>query len=856
MADVKLRINMESESGSENYDVDIRNGLKSVESLSQSSPDASGIFYGATEGAGSAEIVDVDGKLNTFIADGLIDNSNLPVTILANSKEVQKHISTDSTYNKNSKMLSVRLGNRLNTLDILKYGGYPYPEHSENVANILFDVLSNLRYALFGEDKELTHEEFVEMLSDKHDKDSTLYEYLTSIVNEYPFIESGKTYKDVINEFCIVGQMQMFIDDDDKIRFVSARPKVFDDGNEAIHIEKKNMFSQLDHSVILKNKYDGVEATVQNVTDVTDYDTLIGKEVISCKGERFTPSVGDYISASELTTDSYNFGKASYTPGFVDYAAISYVKIKNIYKSGVFYVPYSDKMNLLKTRNLQSDVYKDDVARYEITYTKEERECYATKTSFSDDTFSDDLIIPYFDAISESESQGLYQTEITHEVDLVVDNSGWVATSTTTIKDNSTMTIVRDDENQRFVVEYNILAGQYAIKIGTNSTNTSATNIRMEGVIELYNAKQIELSLYGDVRTISFESVSSSTSGIESAKTKVSIGASSFIQTEEIASTIKNNILGDYISGVSNGTVKVSCSDYYNQNGEKVIDWTRGQILQVNQVVYFDGDTYQGGSQRYWKIKGRKFQKTGVPFVDLELEEVVVPRALQNYSWEDISKISELGMAKDMFSIGDEKTFRLSNGLDVVAQVVDFDADTKEDGSGKAGITFGLKYLLNESVETTNIANWESSTLREYVGSLITVLPESLKNSIKSVTKRATATVVMDEMINFGVYPTNDKLWLFSRSEVFGKTSGQFDYEESEQYAYWKDNNNSKIKIIIGGLGASSWWLRSGVYSFESGILKTGMSIVTEGGELGSMVLPQTNTGIIGSSRICFGFCI
>ena len=850
MADVKLRINMESESGSENYDVDIRNGLKSVESLSQSSPDASGVFYGATEGAGSAEIVDVDGKLNTFIADGLIDNSNLPVTILANGKEVQKHISTDSTYNKNSKTLSVRLGNRLNTLDILKYGGYPYPDHSENVANILFDVLSNLRYALFGKDKELTHEEFVEMLSDKHDKDSTLYEYLTSIVNEYPFIESGKTYKDVINEFCIVGQMQMFIDDDDKIRFVSARPKVFDDSNEAIHIEKKNMFSQLDHSVILKNKYDGIELTSLNVNDVTEYNAVVYSE--NNKTGLGYQNLEAYDS-SKINDDNYRVYK-DITITQTNRSLATYAYINNYYFEDEITVPKRSKDNLSKILNITPELISSNkdgerIYKYSLTYKEKEYGVHADVVDRSAGTVS--LSVTSDNGVSD-EITGNLSTSVTATADPVL------LTVTKTMDDTSDLQIVYEDE-YKYILKYKVLVAQQKVSLTGSATMDYVWD--MDGTSIVSEPVKLTFSVYGNKRTITFNNIQSATKNIDTVKTKVSIGASSFVQTQEIADTIKNNILGDYISGVSNGTVKVSCSDYYNQNGEKVIDWTRGQILQVNQVVYFDGDTYQDGSQRYWKIKGRKFQKTGVPFVDLELEEVVVPRALQNYSWEDISKISELGMAKDMFSVGDEKTFRLSNGLDVVAQVVDFDADTKEDGSGKAGITFGLKYLLNEQIEESNGADWGTSSLRVHVNSLMQLLPEPLQKSIKTVNKRATAMVYVGiEGIDstFGVYNTTDKLWLFSRSEIFGKTNGGFEYEESKQYSYWKDYATSKIKRVGNANGEiSSWWLRSGIWEYGSdGALNSGFSIVDTSGELSSMVLPQNTSGVIGSSRICFGFCV
>jgi hypothetical protein len=67
----------------------------------------------------------------------------------------------------------------------------------------------------------------------------------------------------------------MYINDDDNVNFVSARPVYFEENLPAINIPKKNMFSQLDYAVVLKNKYDGVEASKVFAKDVVDYSTVL-----------------------------------------------------------------------------------------------------------------------------------------------------------------------------------------------------------------------------------------------------------------------------------------------------------------------------------------------------------------------------------------------------------------------------------------------------------------------------------------------------------------------------------------------------------------------------------------------------
>ena len=89
-----------------------------------------------------------------------------------------------------------------------------------------------------------------------------------------------------------------------------------------------------------------------------------------------------------------------------------------------------------------------------------------------------------------------------------------------------------------------------------------------------------------------------------------------------MTSEIKKNVLSDYANGVSNATVDTFCGDFYNANGDKIIDWSKGEIVRPYDIVYFEGDTKADGSQRYWRVTGRHFKYSGSPTVSLELQEI------------------------------------------------------------------------------------------------------------------------------------------------------------------------------------------------------------------------------------------
>lgn len=60
--------------------------MKSIQSLSQSTADASTIYYGCLPSTGSLEIIDTNGTIKGYIEDGLIDMSSLEINIYVNDK--------------------------------------------------------------------------------------------------------------------------------------------------------------------------------------------------------------------------------------------------------------------------------------------------------------------------------------------------------------------------------------------------------------------------------------------------------------------------------------------------------------------------------------------------------------------------------------------------------------------------------------------------------------------------------------------------------------------------------------------------------------------------------------------------
>lgn len=215
-------------------------------------------------------------------------------------------------------------------------------------------------------------------------------------------------------------------------------------------------------------------------------------------------------------------------------------------------------------------------------------------------------------------------------------------------------------------------------------------------------------------------------------------------------------------------------------------------------------------------------------------------KKLSQYSWEEIASVVENGKASELFDIGDEKEFELYTGEKMTAVILGFDHDDKADGSGKAGITFGLKgipdgwFEMNE--DCTNEGGWTSCKMRNvYMQRFFKLLPGDLSGVIKPVTKKTSAGGGSSS-----INKTRDTLFLFSEIEVFGEREYSRD-GEGEQYPYFvKEENRVKCR----GRSANFWWLRS-----PSASLSSYFCCVSSTGYV-------NGNGANGNSGAVFGFCI
>lgn len=171
-------------------------------------------------------------------------------------------------------------------------------------------------------------------------------------------------------------------------------------------------------------------------------------------------------------------------------------------------------------------------------------------------------------------------------------------------------------------------------KYSTNNSETFAITINIDGDAtqygremlikvygSVYNVSQVEMSINDNLNIYEF----SYAKGLLSDKLNYQYANSVISMYDMIA----NNVINDYSKGIGTASISVVCANYYDLNDNLTIDWRKGEILQIGDIVQVDKDNngtsavaYANGEPMRFKITGRKFRKEGVPMLDLELQEV------------------------------------------------------------------------------------------------------------------------------------------------------------------------------------------------------------------------------------------
>lgn len=180
----------------------------------------------------------------------------------------------------------------------------------------------------------------------------------------------------------------------------------------------------------------------------------------------------------------------------------------------------------------------------------------------------------------------------------------------------------------------------------------------------------------------------------------------------------------------------------------------------------------------------------------------VITKEAKWTSWAELKALSEAGKLGEVLKSGDNIPVTLKNG-----EEVSFDIGKDENGK----IYFIMHNCLKErkpmNRKWTNKGGWEESGMRKYLNEkVINLLPDELQEIIKP-------TKIV-QVWDGKRQETEDKLFLLSRTQVFGKHENYEAIEPSDSQIDIFENQRERVKECEEVEEVYYWWLRSPYSSY------------------------------------------
>lgn len=673
--------------------------IKTLESQSQSTSQPTDIYYGSVPSSGSANIYDKNGDFYDHVRNGVLPNSNVPVELFVNGKRVQGHISTDSHYDVNGRTFSLDFESKLSLYEKVMYEGYAYTDETKTLYEMFETFCEKVGLIdATNKDEKMATMLGEQIVYGTPSKLGTVADYFRAITVPYPYIERG-TVRQTLDKFCQLTQLNLIENDNGDLVFVQSRPVRA--GNEQVLVIPTHcQMSAIDTDVVIDNDID--KAVVQRKTpNFTENEKTAKTLSEGIANDILLPYDTGMLTNSSTIRVSYgvvSYDDQMYDIGNNEQAGLSlYAGVIYGYYYGDLVTFDKYNYDTITTKMYDNDDSGTNNITYKLTYKKVVGDCYYTDSSSGFDV--NDCPLPSWQMHSGSGSQGgftprntaiVYSTPKNESIlqdtgEIGYDNLSQdvklrglsIAGSTKTIEAKmpyptsfnnfATAKFSYNSKTEKYDLYVNVVLykkivrmiatrNQYSTKIDYKGIYTPVDNngIKYEPHInnvnlsndgentfegyEEYIPLSLEISCFGDTKTISFQDVD--TSADESGEHTVSIGGNEMLQTAttlvvdgtstDLATQISKNITTDYKNGIETMRLTVCCADYKDTYGVVRKNWSKGEIFEVGDIVRVDKDnngtpavTYKNGNAKLWKVTGRTFRNEGVPLVDLELQEII-----------------------------------------------------------------------------------------------------------------------------------------------------------------------------------------------------------------------------------------
>ena len=610
MANIKVGLKLDDDTY---HYVDKNNGLKSLESLTQSTGQENDVYYGVTPSSGYLEINDKSKEILELINSNKLPNNNMQVNISVNNKQVKEHITTDSEYGSNN-VLTLSMEDILNKLDSLQFKPRSIIGFNSYDLSTIIAEFRNIT----GKTITISAKAAI----------SASGMTLPSNVCLPPM-----TYRELFDKICYLFRWSLVEKDDGNLEFVDASTSCdhYRDNYGASNIIKitPNMVvSDISRNVIVKNKIEKITYTPVSL-NVINNDFIENVSV--------DPKI-DYDNTNMWYKD------VQYSAGY-DYTlqkpVVDLGRSESYRLSGTFTIPKS--YNILSVADAGYPSSSSTINKNTFTLKGKKRtvwsmpmSVYANKNAtqieelWSSDKslFSSDTIGAYMlDDNSQTITEPLKTEMVTYTIGSF-DHNFYTSLNAVVGDDLNQFRRVREQETDtEYVFYYSIVIHQafFHQKISGTYTNYDTQEL-IEGQFE--DIEEITFNIYGSKVTINPNTGETIVYGDSTSQNEIFIPYNEFITSQAVGDALSQRIIADYEKGISTAKLTISCLNMYYTDGDLAKDFSKGEILQVGDYVRIDKD--QQGNSKFrrnnyrpylWKVVGRKFKYSGVPLIELTLQE-------------------------------------------------------------------------------------------------------------------------------------------------------------------------------------------------------------------------------------------
>ena len=173
----------------------------------------------------------------------------------------------------------------------------------------------------------------------------------------------------------------------------------------------------------------------------------------------------------------------------------------------------------------------------------------------------------------------------------------------------------------------------------------------------------------------------------------------------------------------------------------------------------------------------------------------IITKSIKQATWAELKAAAEAGILSDLIQSGDLIPFTLKTGEEVAVRAT-------RDESGKW--FFALEDCLEDehamNKQNTTKGGWAACEMRKYLNrTIFSLLPDDLQAVI--------APTKIVQIVDGERVETEDKLFLFSRTQVFGKGPwSEREPEDTQLECFRREKDRVKE---CGDNGTWWWWLRS-----------------------------------------------